>query len=72
MPRYKLGFDVRNGDVCFFNVHEWHGNLPIKSNTPYERVSIVCYYRQNMLNCKSAEEELQIIKNRTNLVGLNK
>jgi len=72
LPRYKLGFDVRNGDVCFFNVHEWHGNLPIKSNTPYERVSIVCYYRQNMLNCKSAEEELQIIKNRTNLVGLNK
>ena len=72
LPRYRLGFDVRNGDVCFFNVHEWHGNLPIKSNKPYERISIVCYYRQNMVNCKSAQEELEIIKNRTDRVGLNK
>jgi len=71
MPRFRVGFDVRSNDVCFFNVHELHGNLPIKAKGPYERISIVCYYRENMMNCGSAEEELEVIKNRTDLKGLN-
>jgi hypothetical protein len=25
-PRYRVAFDVRTGDICFANVHEWHGN----------------------------------------------
>lgn len=64
MPRYGVGFDVRNGDVCFFNVHEWHGNTEIKAKKPYERISVVCYYRQNMMTCQSAESELAIVKAR--------
>ena len=71
MPRYRVGFDVRSNDVCFFNVHELHGNLPIKAKGPYERISIVCYYRENMMNCGSAEEELEVIKTRADLKGLN-
>lgn len=71
LPRYRIGFDVRNTDVCFFNVHEWHGNLEIKAKAPYERISIVSYYRENMFRCGSAEDELQIIKGRTDLKGLN-
>jgi hypothetical protein len=71
LPRYGLGFDVRNTDVCFFNVHEWHGNLPIKAKRPYERISLVCYYRENMAKCGSKEEELHIVKRRTHYGGLN-
>lgn len=71
LPRYRIGFDVRNTDVCFFNVHEWHGNLEIKAKAPYERISIVSYYRENMFRCGSAENELDIVKNRTDLKGLN-
>ena len=26
LPRYRVAFDVRSGDVCFFNVHEFHAN----------------------------------------------
>jgi len=71
LPRYGVGFDVRNTDVCFFNVHEWHGNVPFVAKKPFERISVVCYYRENMGVCKSAQEELEIIKTRTDLKGLN-
>ena len=71
LPRYGVGFDVRNTDVCFFNVHEWHGNLEFHAKKPFERISIVCYYRENMMACKSAQEELEIVKNRKDMAGLN-
>jgi len=71
LPRYGVGFDVRNTDVCFFNVHEWHGNTEFIAKKPFERISIVCYYRENMMACKSAQEELEIVKNRKNMAGLN-
>jgi hypothetical protein len=72
LPRYGVGFNVRNTDVCFFNVHEWHGNLPITAKKPYERISLVCYYRKNMSKCGSKDEELEIVKRRKNFKGLNK
>lgn len=47
MPQYGIGVDVRTGDVLYMNVHEWHGNLPIKKETPdTQRLSVVCYLRQ--------------------------
>ena len=58
MPRYRVAFDVRSGDVCFFNVHEYHANTEIKANLAYERISIVCYYREKMHYCLDAEQEL--------------
>ena len=71
LPRYGIGFDVRTTDVSFFNVHEWHGNVDFKAKKPFERISIVCYYRENMMACQSAEKELEIVKNRKDLTGLN-
>ena len=45
-PRYGIGVDVREGDLLFMNVHEWHGNLPIREQTKdYVRMSVVCYLR---------------------------
>ena len=72
MPKYKIGFDVRSGDVCFFDVHEFHGNTPIEAKGKYERISIVCYYRKNMVYCKSAQEEMEIAKRLKNRANLNK
>jgi len=49
LPQYGVGVDVRTGDVLFMNVHEWHGNLPIKIEEPNTRsLSIVCYLRTNI------------------------
>jgi hypothetical protein len=48
-PQYGIGVDVRTGDVLFMDVHQWHGNLPIKPKTKdAKRLSIVCYLRHNV------------------------
>jgi len=64
IPRYDCAFDLGSGDVCFFDVHEYHGNTKLVAKTPYERISIVCYYRENMSDCGSMKEELAKAKNR--------
>ena len=49
IPQYGIGFNVRSGDILFMDVHEWHGNLPIKLKQPDAvRVSVVCYLRTNI------------------------
>jgi len=49
MPQYGIGVDVRTGDVLYMNVHEWHGNLPIKKETTEtQRLSVVCYLRHRV------------------------
>jgi len=51
LPQYGVGVNVRTGDILFMNVHEWHGNLPIKLEEPgSKRLSIVCYLRTNLWN----------------------
>jgi hypothetical protein len=53
-PQYGLGVDVRQGDILFMDVHEPHGNLPMKSIQPAEgekeaiRLSVVCYLRKQI------------------------
>jgi hypothetical protein len=48
-PQYGVGVDVRTNDVLFMDVHQWHGNLPIKKETPdVQRLSVVCYLRYNV------------------------
>ena len=48
-PQYGIGVDVREGDMLFMNVHEWHGNLPTVNVTKDAvRMSIVCYLRTNI------------------------
>ena len=62
LPKYGIGVDVRSCDVAFFDVHELHGNTQAISKTPYERISIICYYRKKMVECGTAMEELERIK----------
>jgi hypothetical protein len=46
IPQYGIGINVREGDVLFMNVHEWHGNLPIiPKEKDTVRMSVVCYLR---------------------------
>lgn len=48
-PQYGIGVDVREGDFLLMDVHELHGNLPIKKLTKdAERMSIVCYLRKGV------------------------
>jgi len=48
-PQYGIGVDVREGDLLLMDVHEPHGNLPIKKLTKdAERMSIVSYLRKGV------------------------
>jgi|UniRef100_A0A6C0IKX5 hypothetical protein len=48
-PQYGIGVDVREGDFLLMDVHEPHGNLPMKKLTKdVERMSIVCYLRKGV------------------------
>lgn len=47
-PQYGIGIDLREGDILFMNVHEWHANLPMKFEKGAERMSVVCYLRKKI------------------------
>jgi hypothetical protein len=71
LPEYGVGVDVRTCDLLLMDVHRWHGNTPIIGKGNYERVSLVMYYRENMIHCKSATEEAEIAKRRKPKTKLN-
>lgn len=70
--RWGCGFDLRNGDLLLVDVHQWHGNTPIiKEDKKAVRLSLVMYYRENMIHCESMEKELQRVKTRERGSKLN-
>lgn len=61
-PEYRVAVNVRPGDLLLVNNHEIiHGNTPIVLNNPdddtNERISVVCYFREKMLELKSYDYE---------------
>jgi hypothetical protein len=58
-PEYRIAVNVRPGDLLLVNNHEiLHGNTPIVMNDDVaERISLVCYLREGMLNLGSKEYE---------------
>jgi hypothetical protein len=73
LVKWGIAIDLQNGDILFTDVHQTHGNTPIKKLTEgAERISLVMYYRTNMIVCGSAEEEITEAKSRKSLKGLNK
>lgn len=64
-PAYRVAVNYSNGCLCLADVHEWHSNTPFrKMRAGYERITMVFYYREKMVNCKPAQEEAEWAKNR--------
>jgi len=63
LPEYRVAIDVRPGDLLLINNHEGiHGNTEIKPPAgqkleDMERISLVCYFREKMLELGSWEYE---------------
>ncbi len=48
-----------------FDSHHMHGNTALYGKVGnYTRISLVLYYRQNMIDCGTAAQELERAKNR--------
>jgi len=65
VPKWGVAFDLQNCDLLLVDVHQWHGNTPIqKIDEDAVRVSLVMYYRKNMISCGTSEEEVSMAKRR--------
>jgi hypothetical protein len=55
-PQYGVAVDCRSGDFLAMDVHEWHCNTEFISaaSDNFNRLSVVCYLRNNMIKCKRA------------------
>lgn len=64
-PHYRAAVRLDTCDLLAFDSHHMHGNTPIYGKTgEFKRVSLVCYYRERMIDCGSAEQELIRAKTR--------
>lgn len=62
-PAYRVAVRFRHCDVALFDVHEWHGNTPIKAKSEDSmRVTCVFYLREDLLRCGDAAYELNRAK----------
>lgn len=62
-PAYRVAVDMRTTDVILADVHEWHGNTAIVGPPGrHVRMSLVFYYRADMLSCSSIKEEFERVK----------
>lgn len=64
-PAYRVAVNFGSGCLCLADVHEWHSNTAFtKMRLGYERISLIFYYRENMVKCENAEKEIDRVKNR--------
>ena len=57
-PEVRVAVNVRPGDLLLVNNHEViHGNTPIETYEDGERISLVCYLREKMLELGTYEYE---------------
>ena len=62
-PRYRTAVNMQDGDLILMDAHEWHGNTQMRLDSEdAERISLVLYYRTNMITCGTAEEEIEHAK----------
>ena len=67
-PEYRVAVDMRDGDLLLMDAHEWHANVDIVCGCGTalvalcptcgaERISVVSYFRTDMVKCDTAEAE---------------
>ncbi|QDP51710.1 MAG: hypothetical protein Unbinned92contig1003_23 [Prokaryotic dsDNA virus sp.] len=65
LPKWGVAFDVQNCDLLLVDVHQLHGNTPIHNvSDDATRVSLVMYYRKNMIHCEETQKEIERAKRR--------
>jgi hypothetical protein len=58
LPEIRAAVNIRPGDLLLVGNHDWiHGNTPITGDKGFERISIVSYFREDMLELGSREYE---------------
>lgn len=70
-PEYRIGVDMQDGDLILMDAHSWHGNTDfdppvhrsmtgtVEVDPGFERISVVSYFRTNMVKCQAAADEAE-------------
>ena len=59
LPEWRIAVDMQDGDLLLMDAHQWHGNTDlVLESEDAERISLVLYYRTEMMACGTLEEEL--------------
>lgn len=69
-PEFRVAVDLRHGDLILMDAHQWHGNTQLTcacgtyangacGTCGAERISVVTYFRTEIVNCSTPEVELQ-------------
>lgn len=61
-PQYRVAVDMRNTDLLLADVHQWHGNTAMQTvdpARPFERVSLVLYFREKIADCLPIADEIE-------------
>lgn len=59
-PEWRIAADMQDGDLMLMDAHQWHGNTDlILESEDAERISLVLYYRTEMMACGTLEEEAE-------------
>jgi hypothetical protein len=59
-PEYRIAVNMQQGDLILMDAHQWHGNTNIvKQSDDAERISLVLYYRTDMMFCGTMEAEAE-------------
>ena len=61
---------ILHDQSVFLYVHEEHGNTEVEKISYFERISVVCYYREKMIFCGTKQYELDRAKTETKKVAL--
>jgi len=57
-PEFRVAADIRAGDMIMMNAHRIHSNSPaFDYEEGFERMSVVMYFRESMLECGSRKYE---------------
>lgn len=64
-PEYLCGVDLEDRDMILFDPHVLHAVTDFHDTEPdYERISVVYYFREKMMECLPPAEELERAKQR--------
>jgi hypothetical protein len=59
-PEYRVAVNMQEGDLLLMDAHQWHGNTNITLHSEdAERISLVLYYRTDMMFCGTMEAEAE-------------
>lgn len=58
-PEFGVAADMQDGDLIYFNSHDWHGLTQFEdASDDHERISVVFYLREKMERCGTPADEL--------------